>query len=104
MDKPEAIGLIETTFYTTALRLVDMVCKAADIRLISSEKYLGGRLVTLVIAGSVSSVKEALFFAEQGDSQNHIKSAILISSPADEIMKYLATKKTKKNMEETENE
>ena len=42
-----------------AIAGLDAMCKAADVRLIHVEKRLGGRLVTVVVEGTVSAVEAA---------------------------------------------
>ena len=55
-----AYGFIEIVGVTAAMDAVDIMCKAADVRLASWERKLGGRLVTLIIEGDVSSVQTAV--------------------------------------------
>ena len=44
----------------TAIAGLDAMVKAADVELIHVEKRLGGRLVTVVVEGTVSAVTAAL--------------------------------------------
>ncbi len=55
----KAIALLEVQALTAAIEGLDAMLKAADVRLIHVEKRLGGRLVTLVIDGTVSDVTAA---------------------------------------------
>ena len=57
MDK--AIALLEVQAMVTAIVGLDAMIKAADVKLIHVEKRLGGRLVTVVVEGSVSAVQAA---------------------------------------------
>lgn len=52
-----SIGLLEVSGLVASITGLDAMLKAANVSLIHSEKRLGGRLVTLIIKGSVSSVK-----------------------------------------------
>ena len=55
----EAIALLEVQAMVTAIVGLDAMVKAADVKLIHVEKRLGGRLVTVVVEGSVSTVTAA---------------------------------------------
>ena len=51
----KAIALLEVQAMVTAIVGLDAMVKAADVKLIHVEKRLGGRLVTVVVEGSVSA-------------------------------------------------
>ena len=55
----KAIALLEVQAMVTAIVGLDAMVKAADVKLIHVEKRLGGRLVTVVVEGSVSAVQAA---------------------------------------------
>ncbi|WP_280770580.1 BMC domain-containing protein [Salipaludibacillus daqingensis] len=96
MTNYEAIGLIEVKYFTIASQLLDAVCKGTNVTFLSSENYLGGRLVTLVIGGGISDVKGALELVKNVSPEitsSYLKGAILITNPAKEIMDYLVWKK-----------
>ena len=44
-----AYGFIEITGVVAAMDALDIMCKAANVKLATWERKLGGRLVTLVI-------------------------------------------------------
>ena len=52
-----AYGFFEIPSTTAAIDALDIMCKTADVEFITWEKKLGGRLVTIIIRGSVSDVK-----------------------------------------------
>ena len=56
-----AIALLEVQAMVTAIVGLDAMVKAADVKLIHVEKRLGGRLVTVVVEGSVSAVQAVTF-------------------------------------------
>ena len=56
----KSLGLIEISGVTAAVDALDIMCKSADVTLVSWERKLGGRLVTLMIEGSVSAVNAAV--------------------------------------------
>ncbi|QGU94378.1 BMC domain-containing protein [Clostridium bovifaecis] len=91
MIKYEAIGIVEAKHFTTALEILDAMCKASDVTFLSSEKKLGGRLVTTIVGGSISNVNAAIEAARlvcQG-REELIKGALVISRPHEEIMKFI---------------
>ena len=55
----KAIALLEVQAMVAAIAGLDAMLKAADVRLIHVEKRLGGRLVTIVVDGTVSDVTAA---------------------------------------------
>ncbi len=71
---------------------MDAVCKGANVEFLSSEKYLGGRLVSLIIGGSVTDIRSAIEIAEhigRNKQGNPLKMALAITNPHEEIMKYI---------------
>ena len=75
-----------------AIAGLDAMVKAASVELIHVEKRLGGRLVTVVVEGSVSDVTAA---AEAGRAAaaevGNVKLCEVIARPHPEIMKFLKT-------------
>ena len=55
-----SLGFVEVSGVTAAIDALDIMCKSADVSLVSWERKLGGRLVTLIITGSVSAVQAAV--------------------------------------------
>ncbi len=55
-----SLGLVEVSGVTAAIDCLDIMCKSADVRFLTWEKRLGGRLVTVIIEGSVSAVTAAV--------------------------------------------
>jgi len=88
----DAIGVVEVSFYSNAVYLLDVMEKAAEIEFLTAEKLLGGRLVTLIVGGTTSEVDAAVHAANlAGENMvnNPVKVAITISNPNSEIMKYV---------------
>ena len=56
----KALGFIEITGVVAALDALDIMCKAADVKLVTWERKLGGRLVTVIVEGDVSAVTAAV--------------------------------------------
>ena len=55
-----SLGFVEVSGVVAAVDALDIMCKSADVSLVSWERKLGGRLVTLIITGSVSAVTAAV--------------------------------------------
>lgn len=84
-----AIGLIEISGLVAAITGLDAMVKAADVRLIHSEKRLGGRLVTLIVKGSVSAVKAAVEAGEEAAKPlGQIYGKAVLANPHGEVMKF----------------
>lgn len=58
----EALGLVETRGMVPAIQAADVMCKAADVVLVSYEN-VGSGLVTVMVKGDVVAVRSAV---EQG--------------------------------------
>jgi microcompartment protein CcmL/EutN len=88
----DAIGLLEIQGLVAAITGLDDMLKAASVRVIHTEKRLGGRLVTFVIQGHVSAVKASI---EKGiksaSTLGEVYGNAVIANPHDEIMKYFDT-------------
>ncbi len=88
----KAIALLEVQAMVTAIVGLDAMVKAANVKLIHVEKRLGGRLVTVVVEGSVSAVTAA---AEAGKAAaaevGEVKLCEVIARPHAEVYKFLHT-------------
>lgn len=91
MKSIKAIGVIETQYFTFALELLDEMVKTSNVQFLSSEKYLGGRLVTVIVGGHISDVEVAIQAAkEKANARNlPLKMAITITNPHEEILKFI---------------
>ena len=90
MDK--AIALLEVQAMVTAIVGLDAMIKAADVKLIHVEKRLGGRLVTVVVEGSVSAVQAAADAGKAAAAEvGNVKLCEVIARPRPEVMKFLRT-------------
>ncbi len=87
-----AIALLEVQAMVTAIVGLDAMVKAAEVRLIHVEKRLGGRLVTVVVEGSVSAVTAALDAGKAAASAvGNVKCAEVIARPHADILKFIKT-------------
>ena len=88
----KAIALLEAQAMVAAIAGLDAMVKAADVSLIHVEKRLGGRLVTLVVEGSVSDVTAALEAGREAAAQvGNVKLCEVIARPHPEVTKFLYT-------------
>ena len=88
----KAIALLEVQAMVTAIVGLDAMVKAADVKLIHVEKRLGGRLVTVVVEGSVSAVQAAAEAGKAAAAQvGPGKLCEVIARPHPQIMKFLRT-------------
>lgn len=85
----EAIGMIEVEGLVAAIEGLDAMTKAADVRIIHTEKRLGGRLVTFIVAGEVSAVKAAVEAGvKSADAIGNIFGSAVIARPHAELTKF----------------
>ncbi len=87
----KALGLLEMRSLTGAIDASDAMTKAADVRLVGTEK-IGSGLVNVVVEGDVNAVKAAL---EAGKAAAEpfveIYAAHVIPRPHDDVAKILPT-------------
>lgn len=84
----KAYGFVEIVGITAAMTALDIMGKAADVRLASWERKLGGRLVTLIIEGDVASVQTAVDAAVEKGIKKPTLHAV-IANPHEEIVKLV---------------
>lgn len=85
----ESIGLLEVEGLVASIEGLDAMLKTANVRLIHTEKRLGGRLVTIVVAGTVSAVTAAV---EAGEAAacglGKVYGTEVIANPHEEVTKF----------------
>lgn len=64
------LWIFEIPSVTAAIDAVDIMCKTADVEMITWEKKLGGRLVTIIIRGDVSAVTQAIELPQRMESKS----------------------------------
>ena len=82
----KSYGLIEIPSTSAAIDALDIMCKTADVEFVTWEKKLGGRLVTVIVQGTVSAVTEAVEAAAANAIKKPVAKAI-IASPHEEIVR-----------------
>ena len=84
------MAILEVQAVAAAIAGLDAMVKAADVRLIHTEKRLGGRLVTVVVDGTVSDVTAAAEAGRIAAAQvGKVKLCEVIPNPHPEITKFL---------------
>ena len=84
----KSIGLIEVSGVTAAVDCLDIMCKSANVELVTWERKLGGRLVTVIVEGDVSAVTAAVENAVAGAIKTPCAYAV-IASPHEEVERLL---------------
>ncbi len=100
----KALGFVEVTGVVAAVDALDIMCKTANVELVSWERKLGGRLVTVIIEGTVSDVTEAIENAK-AKCVSEVKASNVIANPHSETQRLVelsASRLKKKNAPKTE--
>ena len=84
----KSYGFIEIPSTTAALDALDIMCKVADVEFVTWEKKLGGRLVTVIVQGSISAVAAAVEAASEQAIKKPVATAI-IANPHEEIVRIV---------------
>ncbi|NMB44619.1 MAG: BMC domain-containing protein [Clostridiales bacterium] len=84
----KSLGFIEIPTVTAAIEALDVMTKTADVEFVTWEKKLGGRLVTVVIRGSVEAVTEAVNVAASRAKFKNCVHAV-IANPHEEIQRIV---------------
>ena len=89
-----AIALLEVEGLVASVDGLDAMLKAADVRLVHTEKRLGGRLVTLIVAGKVDAVTSALEHGEKAAAPlGKVYGTNVIANPHPEVLKFFDMQK-----------
>lgn len=93
----KSLGLIEVVGVTGAVDCLDIMCKSADVELVTWERKLGGRLATVIVEGTVSAVTAAVENAMNNSIIKPVAHAV-IASPHEETerMVLLSASRIKK--------
>jgi microcompartment protein CcmL/EutN len=81
-------GFIEISGVTAAVDALDLMCKTANVDLVTWERKLGGRLVTIIIQGSVADVTQAVDTAVAQAIKKPVAYTV-IASPHEEIVRMV---------------
>ena len=83
-----SLGFIEVSGVVAATSALDVMTKSADVEFVTWERKLGGRMVTVVITGSVSDVTEAIECAKK-NAVYPIMASNVIANPHDETVRMV---------------
>ena len=83
---------------TAAIDSLDAMCKAAEVSLVTWERKLGGRLVTIIVEGTVSDCTAAVEAACAACKREGLIMAAngVIANPAEETRKMVALSASRK--------
>ena len=85
-----SLGLVEVSALGNAIAMLDEMVKVANVEFVAVERKLGGRLVTIVVRGSVSAVTASVETGRRfAKEHNCLKSAEVIANPHPEILKFI---------------
>ncbi len=84
----KSLGFIEISSVTAALEALDIMTKTADVKFVTWEKKLGGRLVTIIVQGNVAAVTEAVNAAADNALLQPCVKAV-IANPHSETMRIV---------------
>ena len=84
----QAYGFFEIPSVTAAVVAVDIMCKTAEVEMVTWEKKLGGRLVTIIIRGDVSAVTQPIETAAANGIKEPV-AYVVIPSPHEEVLKLV---------------
>ena len=96
-----SLGFFEVSGVAAAIDALDIMCKSAEVSLVSWERKLGGRLVTLIITGDVSSVKQAIEAATERCIKKPCATAVIVRPHSETVrLAELSAKRLEKNKAE----
>ena len=84
----KSLGFIEVSGVVAATTALDVMTKSADVQFVTWERKLGGRMVTVIISGSVSDVTEAIECAKK-NSAFPIMASNVIANPHEETVRMV---------------
>ena len=85
-----SLGLVEVSALGNAIAMLDEMVKVANVEFVAVERKLGGRLVTIVVKGSVSAVTASVETGRRfAEKLGCLKSAEVIANPHSEILKFI---------------
>lgn len=77
-----ALGIVEVVGNSTSVIVADIMLKTSKVNLLTTEKALGGRLVTIVMEGSTSDINEAVnAVVKRLENTDRLASYCIINNP-----------------------
>lgn len=88
----DALGMIETKGYVGAVEAADAMLKAANVKMVGTER-IGSGLVTVLVQGDVGAVKAAVDAGESAaNTIGQVVSTHVIPRPHNDVMKLMIDK------------
>jgi ethanolamine utilization protein EutM len=84
----KSLGFIEISGVTAAVDALDIMCKTAGVEFVTWERRMGGRLVTIIVSGSVSEVTQAVESAVNQAIKKPVAHAV-IANPHEEVLRMV---------------
>lgn len=84
----KSLGLVEVSGVVAAVDALDLMCKSSNVEFVTWERKLGGRLVTIIVSGSVSDVTEAVECVKRSAAVSPCASYV-IANPHEETMRMV---------------
>ena len=100
----QALGFVEIQGVVAAVTALDLMLKSAAVSLVTWERRLGGRLVTLIVTGDIAAVNAAMEVAQTQGIKKPCATLVL-ARPHPETQRLVALSamrltKTRKGAEE----
>lgn len=84
-----SLALLEVQGLVASIEGLDSMLKTAEVRLVHTEKRLGGRLVTIIVAGKVDAVTSALEHGKENCAKfGEVYGSEVIANPHPELLKF----------------
>ena len=87
-----AIGVVELSYFSNGVVVLDQMLKASDIDIVSWQQHLGGKMVHTVVSGTVSNVEASINAARESESlitKGALKVAVNITNPHPQVLKLM---------------
>ena len=84
----KSLGFIEVSGVVAAVDALDIMCKSSSVEFVTWERKLGGRMVTIVVTGSVSDVAEAIECAKRNCLAD-VPASVVIPNPHPETIRMV---------------
>ena len=98
------MGFIETSGVVAAIDALDIMVKSANVRFVTWERKLGGRLVTIIVEGEVAAVNSAVENACNRSIKKPVAHLVL-ASPHEETWRMVEISASRlKNKEKAQQE
>ncbi len=87
--RKEALGVVDVMFFANAVKVLNTLMNTSYLELIDCKKYMGGRMVTIIVGGTVSNVTSAIEAVnDQYRLDSVLKNTVVITNPHNELFKF----------------